>query len=65
MVGATTLGSVRINVLPKDSGSLAEAARIIETAGGEVLGIGTYREPGQSRRGFSWVFAAWTQPLPL
>ena len=52
MTGATTPNSVRINILPKDGGSLADAANIIEVVGGDVLGVGTHREPGQSRRGF-------------
>jgi len=52
MTGASTPNSVRINVLPKDGGSLADAAKTLEAAGGEVLGVGTYREPGENRRGF-------------
>jgi acetoin utilization protein AcuB len=52
MTGASTPNSVRINLLPKEGGSLADAAKIIEADGGEVLGVGTHREPGQSRRGF-------------
>jgi acetoin utilization protein AcuB len=52
MTGASTPNSVRINLLPKEGGSLADAAKIIEADGGEVLGVGTHRVPGQSRRGF-------------
>ena len=52
MTGASTPDSVRINLLPKEGGSLADAARVIEAGGGEVLGVGTHREPGQHRRGF-------------
>lgn len=52
MIGATTPESVRINVLPTDGGSLADAAKILEAAGAEVLSIGTYRDPGQTGRGF-------------
>ena len=52
MTGATTPNSVRINLLPKDGGSLADAAKLIEENGGEVLGVGTHREPEQRKRGF-------------
>jgi acetoin utilization protein AcuB len=52
MTGASTPNSVRINLLPKDGGSLAAAAKLIEESGGEILGVGTHREPSQNRRGF-------------
>jgi len=52
MTGASTPNSVRINVLPKNRGSLADAAKLIEEGGGEVLGVGTYREPGRNQHGF-------------
>ena len=52
MTGATTPNSVRINLQPKDGGSLADAAKLIEENGGEVLGVGTHREPEQRKRGF-------------
>lgn len=52
MAGASTLQSTRINLLPGEGGSLAGAAKIIAAGGGEVLGVGTNREPGRQRRGF-------------
>jgi acetoin utilization protein AcuB len=52
MTGASTPDSVRINLLPKDGGSLADAAKLIEESGGEVLGVGTHREPSRNQRGF-------------
>jgi len=52
MTGATTPNSVRINLQPKDGGSLADAAKLIEENGGEVLGVGTHREPEQRKRRF-------------
>jgi acetoin utilization protein AcuB len=52
MTGATTPNSVRINLLPKDGGSLADAAKLIEENGGEVLGVGAHREPDHHKRGF-------------
>lgn len=52
MTGATTPESVRINVVPKEGGSLADAAHLIEAKGGEVLGVGIYREPAHHTRGF-------------
>lgn len=52
MTGATTPNSVRINLLPKDGGSLADAAKLIEEHGGEILGVGTHREPDHHKHGF-------------
>ena len=52
MSGALTPDNIRINVLSKDGGSLADVAKLIEVNGGEVLGVGTHREPGQTRRAF-------------
>jgi acetoin utilization protein AcuB len=46
VTGATTQGSVRIDLLQTERGSdLAEAAKIVNEVGGEVLGVGTYRDP--------------------
>jgi len=52
MTGASTPNSVRINLLAKNGGSLADATKLIEESGGEVLGVGNYREPAQNQRGF-------------
>ncbi len=52
MTGATTPNSVRINLLPKTGGSLADAAKLIEEQGGEVLGVGIHREPDHRTHGF-------------
>lgn len=46
MTGASTQDSVRIDLLRTEKGGdLAEAATLINGIGGEVLGVGTYREP--------------------
>lgn len=46
MTGASTQDSVRIDLLQTEKGGdLAQAAAIINEIGGEVLGVGTYREP--------------------
>ncbi len=46
MTGAATPGSVRIDLLQTEKGGdLAEAATLINGIGGEVLGVGTYRDP--------------------
>jgi acetoin utilization protein AcuB len=46
MTGASTPGSVRIDLLRTEKGGdLAEAATLINGIGGEVLGVGTYRDP--------------------
>jgi len=46
MTGASTPGSVRIDLLHTEKGGdLAEAATLINGIGGEVLGVGTYRDP--------------------
>jgi acetoin utilization protein AcuB len=52
MTGATTPNSVRITLFPKEGGSLADAAKLIEENGGEVLGVGTHREPDHHKHGF-------------
>lgn len=52
MTGATTPDSVRINLLSKTGGSLADAAKLIEEQGGEVLGVGVHREPDHRTHGF-------------
>ena len=52
MTGATTPNSVRINLVPKDGGSLADAAKLIEENGGEVLGVGPHRESEHHKHGF-------------
>jgi acetoin utilization protein AcuB len=46
VTGASTQGSIRIDLLhtQKDS-DLAEATKILGDAGGEVLSVGTYRDP--------------------
>ena len=43
---------MRINLLPKDGGSLADATKLIEEQGVEVLGVGTHREPDHHKHGF-------------
>jgi acetoin utilization protein AcuB len=46
MTGAATQDSVRLDLLQTDKGGdLAAAATLINEIGGEVLGVGTYREP--------------------
>ena len=46
MTGASTPGSVRIDLLQTEKGGdLAEAATLVNGIGGEVLGVGTYRDP--------------------
>jgi acetoin utilization protein AcuB len=46
MTGASTPESVRIDVLrTEQGGDLAAAAAVVNEIGGEVLGVGTYREP--------------------
>jgi len=46
MTGASTEDSVRIDLVhKKPEGDLAEAAKIVNDIGGEVLGVGTYRDP--------------------
>lgn len=46
MTGASTQDSVRIDLLRTEKGGdLAEAATLINGIGGEVLGVGTYRDP--------------------
>jgi acetoin utilization protein AcuB len=52
MTGATSPESVRINLLPKEGGSLADAAKLIEGQGGEVLGVGVHRDSSHQKRGF-------------
>ncbi|MBI3245503.1 MAG: CBS domain-containing protein [Deltaproteobacteria bacterium] len=44
--GASVQGSVRIDLLQtKDAGDLTEAANVMKQAGGEVLSVGTYKDP--------------------
>jgi acetoin utilization protein AcuB len=46
MTGASTQESVRIDLLHTEKSSdLAEAATLVNQIGGEVLGVGTYRDP--------------------
>jgi acetoin utilization protein AcuB len=46
MTGASASESVRIDLLQTEKGGdLAKAAAIVNEIGGEVLGVGTYREP--------------------
>jgi acetoin utilization protein AcuB len=46
MTGASTQESVRIDLLRTEKSSdLAEAATLVNQIGGEVLGVGTYRDP--------------------
>jgi len=46
MTGASTQESVRIDLLRTEKGGdLAEAAALVNQIGGEVLGVGTYRDP--------------------
>jgi acetoin utilization protein AcuB len=52
MTGASVTGSIQINLLSKREGSLVEAARLINELGGEVLGVGTYRDPAEDQRVF-------------
>ncbi len=50
VVGASTEGSVRIDIERGESADLAEAARLITELGGEVLSVGTsYRDPSEAR----------------
>jgi hypothetical protein len=49
-MGASTEGSVRIDIEQGESADLAEAARLIAELGGEVLSVGTsYRDPSEDR----------------
>lgn len=44
--GASVQGSIRIDLLQtKNAGDLTEAAGIMKQAGGEVLSVGTYKDP--------------------
>ena len=52
MTGASVADRIRIDLLAGAEGSLAEAATLINELDGEVLGVGTYREPV----GDQWVF---------
>jgi acetoin utilization protein AcuB len=52
MTGASTEDSIRINLVAEEEGRLAEAARLIDELGGEVLGVGTYREPAGDQQVF-------------
>ncbi|MCS6926010.1 MAG: CBS and ACT domain-containing protein [Candidatus Binatia bacterium] len=45
LTGAAVAQSIRINLLAGTAGSLPEAVKVITDLGGEVLGVGTYREP--------------------
>jgi acetoin utilization protein AcuB len=46
MTGASTQGAVRIDLLRTEKGDdLAEATALVNQIGGEVLGVGTYRDP--------------------
>jgi acetoin utilization protein AcuB len=46
MTGSTATGSVRIDLRDGEEGrDLAEAATLLKSIGGEVLGVGTYCEP--------------------
>jgi acetoin utilization protein AcuB len=46
MIGASAQESVRIDLLHTEKGGdLAEAAALVNQIGGEVLGVGTYRDP--------------------
>jgi acetoin utilization protein AcuB len=50
VVGASTEGSVRIDIERGESADLAEAARLLTELGGEVLSVGTsYRDPSEDR----------------
>ena len=51
MVGSSD-DSHRIDVLAKEGGSLAEAAHLVEAAGGSVLSVGTYSDPTAPQRIF-------------
>jgi acetoin utilization protein AcuB len=46
VTGAATPGSVRIDLAQNEKGGdLAEAVKLVNEIGGEVLGVGTYRDP--------------------
>jgi hypothetical protein len=46
MTGDATEGVVRIDLLQgQESGDLLSASRLIAEMGGEILGVGTYRDP--------------------
>lgn len=46
VTGAATPGSVRIDLAQSErGGDLAEAVKLVNEMGGEVLGVGTYRDP--------------------
>ena len=46
MIGASTQDSIRLDLLQTEKGSdLAAAATLVNEIGGEVLGVGTYRDP--------------------
>jgi len=52
VTGASTPGSIRINLLLKDTQNLVEVTQIIHAVNCEVLAVGTYEEPVSHRRAY-------------
>jgi acetoin utilization protein AcuB len=52
LLGASVSDSIRVNLLANTAGSLTEAAQVLTNLGGEVLGVGTYREPAGEQQVF-------------
>jgi acetoin utilization protein AcuB len=52
VMGASTPGSTRINLLLKENENLVEVTQIIQAAKGEILAVGTYEEPASRRRAY-------------
>ncbi|MGE0824856.1 MAG: CBS domain-containing protein [Candidatus Binatia bacterium] len=52
ITGASTPGSTRINVQLHQGQTLADAAKVIQEAAGEILAVGTYHEPASHARAF-------------
>ena len=52
LTGATAENSLRVNIAAKAGATLTDAAQVLTQAGGEVLGIGTEKNPTESQRSF-------------
>lgn len=52
VTGASTPGSIRINLLLKDTENLVDVTKVIHDVNGEVLAFGTYQDPASQRRAY-------------
>lgn len=52
VTGASTPGSIRINLLLTDTQNLVHVTQIIHEAKGQILAVGTYEEPTSHRRAY-------------